>query len=187
VAGLPYPISEGGDLGDYAAVRLFEDRARLIRPGFRSAAEDESVARVCHLVAGVPLAIELAARWMRSATPDVIADRLASGLDLLATSAPDVERRHQSLRSVIDGSWQLLTDDERRVLARLSVFRGGFTLDAAGVVAGATLPLLAGLVDHSLVNVAEDGRYAIHELLRQYVAEQLAGDPADEQVSGVKC
>jgi tetratricopeptide (TPR) repeat protein len=129
------------------------------------------------------LAIELAARWMRSATPAVIAERLASDLDLLATSAPDVERRHQSLRSVIDWSWQLLTDDEQCVLARLSVFRGGFTLDAAGAVTGATLPLLAALVDHSLVSVAEDGRYVTHELLRQYAAEQLAGDPADDQAT----
>jgi predicted ATPase/class 3 adenylate cyclase len=183
VTGLPYPASEDGDLGDYAAVQLFEDRARLIRPDFGSAADDQDVARICRLVAGVPLAIELAARWVRSVAPAVIADRLTSDLDLLATSAPDVERRHQSLRAVIDWSWQLLSDDERRVLARLSVLRGGFNLDAAAAVAGATLPLLAGLVDHSLVNVVQDGRYAIHELVRQYAAERLAGDPADGQTT----
>jgi predicted ATPase/class 3 adenylate cyclase len=182
VTGLPYPQSEDTDLHNYEAVQLFEDRARLIRPDFHPANEVD-VARICRLVAGVPLAIELAARWMRSTTPAVIADRLASGLDLLATNAPDVERRHQSLRSVIDWSWQLLTDEERRVLARLSVLRGGFDLDAAAVVADATLPLLAGLADHSLIEVAEDGRYAIHELLRQYAAERLAVDPAAEQTT----
>ena len=131
----------------------------------------------------MPLAIELAARWVRSATPAMIADRVAGGLDLLETSSPDVERRHQSLRSVIDWSWQLLTDDERRLLARLSVFRGGFDLDAAAAVAGAGLPLLSGLVDQSLVTVGEDGRYDMHELLRQYAAERLAADPADEQAT----
>ena len=178
VAGLPYPSSEDGDLGNYAAVQLFADHARLIRPARRPAA-DQDVGRICRLVAGVPLAIELAARWVRSVTPAVIADRLAGGLDLLATNAPDVERRHQSLRAVIDWSWQLLTDDERRLLARLSVFRGGFDLDAAEV-AGATLPLLAGLVDQSLVAVGEDGRYDMHELLRQYAAERLGADPAEE-------
>jgi predicted ATPase len=183
VAGLPYPAPDAADLGDYGAVQLFEDRAHLIRPSFGSAADEQDVARICRLVAGVPLAIELAARWMRSATPAVIAERLASGLDVLATSAPEVERRHQSLRSVIDWSWQLLTDDEQRVLARLSVFRGGFTLDAAGIVASATLPLLAALVDHSLLSVAKGGRYVTHELLRQYAAEQLAGDPADQQAT----
>jgi predicted ATPase/class 3 adenylate cyclase len=180
VAGLPYPASDDRDLGDYAAVQLFQDHARLIRPDLGSAADDQDVSRICRLVAGVPLAIELAARWVRSVTPAVIADRLTSDLDLLATSAPDVERRHQSLRAVIDWSWQLLSDDQRRVLARLSVPRGGFDLNAAAVVADATLPPLAGLVDHSLVNVVQDGRYAIHELLRQYAAERLAADPAEE-------
>ena len=94
VAGLPYPASQAGDPGEYAAVQLFEDRARLLRPGLRSAEERQKVAHICRLVAGVPLAIELAARWMRSTTPAVIAEQLASGLELLVTSAPDVERRH---------------------------------------------------------------------------------------------
>jgi predicted ATPase/class 3 adenylate cyclase len=180
VEGLPYPPPDADpDARSWEAVQLFEDHARLLRPALRPAA-DQDVARICRLVAGVPLAIELAARWVRSVTPAVIADRLAGGLDLLATSAPDVERRHQSLRAVIDWSWQLLTDDERRVLARLSVLRGGFDLDAAAAVTGATLPLLAGLVDQSLVAVGEDGRYDMHELLRQYAAERLGADPAEE-------
>jgi predicted ATPase/DNA-binding SARP family transcriptional activator len=182
VPGLPYPPpGAGADAAGYEAVQLFEERARLLRPGFLAA--DEDVGRVCRLVAGVPLAIELAARWVRSASPAAIADRLAGGLDLLETSSPDVERRHQSLRSVIDWSWQLLTDEECRALRRLSVLRGGFDLDAATAVAGAGLPLLAGLVDQSLVAVGEDGRYDMHELLRQYAAERLAADPADEQAT----
>jgi predicted ATPase len=91
-----------------------------------------------------------------------------------------VEQRHRSLRAVIDWSWQLLSDQERDALGRLSVLRGGFDLDAAAAVAGAGLPLLAGLVDQSLVMVGEDGRYGMHELLRQYAAERLAADPAAE-------
>jgi predicted ATPase/DNA-binding SARP family transcriptional activator len=183
VPGLPYPPAGAGvEAAGYEAVQLFEARARLLRPG-TVAADAEGVARVCRLVAGVPLAIELAARWVRSASPAAIADRLAGGLDLLETSSPDVERRHRSLRAVIDWSWQLLTDEERRALRRLSVLRGGFDLEAAAAVAGATLPLLAGLVDQSLVAVGEDGRYNMHELLRQYAAERLAADPADEQAT----
>jgi predicted ATPase len=183
VPGLPYPPAGAGvEAAGYEAVQLFQQRARLLRPG-SLATDAEGMGRVCRLVAGVPLAIELAARWVRSATPAVIADRLAGGLDLLETSSPDVERRHQSLRSVIDWSWQLLTDDERRLLARLSVLRGGFDLDAAAAVAGATLSLLAGLVDQSLVTVGEDARYNMHELLRQYAAGRLAADPADEQAT----
>nr|BFE73026.1 hypothetical protein GCM10020092_063270 [Actinoplanes digitatis] len=175
VPGLPCPPPGAGADG-YAAVQLFEERARLLRPGFVTGADLEGTARVCRLVSGVPLAIELAARWVRSARPAAIADRLGRGLELLETTAPDVERRHRSVRAVIDWSWHLLTDEEERALQRLSVFRGGFDLDAAAAVAGAGLPLLAGLVDQSLVTVGEDGRYDMHELLRQYAAERLAAD-----------
>ncbi|MFI7542044.1 ATP-binding protein [Actinoplanes sp. NPDC049599] len=170
VPGLPGP----------EAVQLFAERARLLRPGFAAGAGDEGVDRICRLVAGVPLAIELAARWIRSAAPPVIADRLAAGLDLLATASPDVEPRHRSLRTVVDRSWELLTAEERGVLRRLSVLRGGFDLAAAAAVAEAGLPLLAALVDQSLVAAGEDGRYGMHELLRQYAAELLAADPAEE-------
>jgi predicted ATPase/DNA-binding SARP family transcriptional activator len=183
VPGLPYPPAGAVDVASYEAVQLFEVRASLVRPGFRLAADADGVARLCRLLAGVPLAIELAAHWVRSATPSVIADRLAGGLDLLATSFPDVERRHRSLRGVIDWSWRLLTEQERLVLARLSVLRGGFDLDAAAAVAGATLPLLGALVDQSLVEAGEDGRYGMHELLRQYAAERLAADAADERAT----
>jgi predicted ATPase/DNA-binding SARP family transcriptional activator len=180
VPGLPYPPAGAGEeAARYEAVQLFQERARLLRPGL-AAADAEGTGRVCRLVAGVPLAIELAARWVRSASPSAIADRLAGGLDLLETTSQDVEQRHRSLRGVIDWSWQLLTGEERRALARLSVLRGGFDLEAAAAVAGAGLPLLAGLVDQSLVAVAEDGRYGMHELLRQYAAERLAADPAAE-------
>ena len=181
VPGLPYPPA-GADTeaAGYPAVRLFEDRARLLRPGFGPAADLAAVGRVCRLVDGVPLAIELAARWVRSASPAAIADRLAAGTELLETTAADVEPRHRSIRSVIDWSWELLGDGERQALGRLSVLRGGFDLDAAAAVAGAGLPLLAGLVDHSLVEVGEDGRYGMHELLRQYAAQRLAADPAEQ-------
>jgi predicted ATPase/DNA-binding SARP family transcriptional activator len=184
VPGLPYPPpGADAEAAGYEAVQLFEERARLLRPGLEAAAGAEGAGRVCRLVAGVPLAIELAARWVRSASPAAIADRLAGGFDLLETTSPDVERRHRSLRSVIDWSWQLLTDDERRALRRLSVLRGGFDLEAAAAVAHAGLPLLAGLVDQSLVAVGEDDRYHMHELLRQYAAERLATDPAEESAT----
>ena len=180
VPGLPYPPAEAGaDAAGYEAVQLFAERARLLRPGFP--ADAEGAGRVCRLLAGVPLAIELAARWVRSASPAAIADRVAGGLDLLETTSPDVEPRHRSVRAVIDWSWQLLTEGECRALRRLSVLRGGFDLEAAAAVAGAGLPLLAGLVDQSLVAAGEDGRYDMHELLRQYAAERLAADPAEEE------
>ena len=180
-SGLPYPPPEAeAEAAGYPAVQLFEDRARLLRPGFRPATDLAAVGRVCRLVAGMPLAIELAARWVRSASPAAIADRLAAGGELLATTAPDVEPRHRSMAAVLDWSWELLGDGERQAVARLSVMRGGFDLDAAAAVAGAGLPQLAGLVDHSLVELGEDGRYGMHELLRQYAAQRLAADPAEQ-------
>jgi predicted ATPase/DNA-binding SARP family transcriptional activator len=181
VPGLPYPPPGAeAEAAGYPAVRLFEERARLLRPGFGDSADLAAVGWVCRLVAGVPLAIELAARWVRSASLAAIAERLAAGAELLETSAPDVEPRHRSIRAVIDSSWQLLDDGERRALRRLSVLRGGFDLEAAAAVAGADLPLLAGLVDHSLVELGGDGRYGMHELLRQYAAQRLVDDPAEE-------
>ncbi|WSG36091.1 hypothetical protein OHA72_32335 [Dactylosporangium sp. NBC_01737] len=179
VPGLPCPPSGTGAAGiaGFAAVQLFQERARLLRPGVE--ADVEGAGRICRLVGGLPLAIELAARWVRSAAPTAIADRLARGLELLETTAPDVEPRHRSIRSVIDASVRLLTDEERRALRRLSVHHG-FDLAAAAAVADAGLPLVAGLVDQSLVTTGPDGRYAMHELLRQYAGERLAEDPAEE-------
>ncbi|MET8306790.1 BTAD domain-containing putative transcriptional regulator [Micromonospora sp. NPDC005173] len=181
VPGLPYPPpGADADAAGYEAVQLFQERARLLRPGFPAIVDAEEVGRVCRLVAGVPLAIELAARWVRSASPAAIADRLADGLELLETTAPDVERRHRSLRAVIDWSCQLLTDEEHRTLRRLSVLRRSFDLAAASAVADAGLPMLASLVDQSLIAIGGDGRYEMHELLRQYAAESLSTDPAEE-------
>ncbi|GGM71799.1 hypothetical protein GCM10007977_086990 [Dactylosporangium sucinum] len=179
VRGLACP-PPGADAAGYDAVRLFVERARLLRPDLTTADAAEAAGRLCRLVAGMPLAIELAARRVRSAGPGVIADRLAAGLDLLATTAPDVEPRHRSMRTVIDWSCRFLTDEEARALRRLSVLRRGFDLAAAEAVAGAGLAVLAGLVDQSLVAVGDDGRYELHELLRQYAAERLAADPDEE-------
>ncbi|MET7420166.1 BTAD domain-containing putative transcriptional regulator [Dactylosporangium sp. NPDC005555] len=176
VPGLPYP-PQGAPGDGYAAVRLFQERARPLRPGVE--ADVDGAARICRLVGGLPLAIELAARWVRAAAPGAIADRLEHGLELLSTTAPDVAPRHRSIRSVLDASVRLLTDEERRALRRLSV-QHRFDLAAASAVAGAGLPLLAGLVDQSLITATPDGRYTMHELLRQYLAERLAEDPAEE-------
>jgi predicted ATPase/DNA-binding NarL/FixJ family response regulator len=161
------------------AVRLFVERARRVRPDFAYAGERSAIVRICRLVEGLPLAIELAAAWAKTLPCDAIADEIERNLAFLETSLHNLPPRHRSMRAAFDHSWVLLTPEERAVFGRLSIFRGGFTRDAAGRVAGATLPTLAALLDKSLVRYETDGRYHLHELLRQYAEEHLQTDPEE--------
>ena len=124
----------------------------------------------------MPLAIELAASWMRALPCDEVADEVARGLDMLTTHARDIEPRHHSMRAALDRSWGLMAPDEQAVLVRLSVFRGGFSRDAAATVAGASSALLSALVDKSMIRREAGGRYSMHELIRQYAREQVEPD-----------
>ena len=141
--GLPV---HGGDATDEAAqssaASLFEERARRVFPAFDLAAERDAVQRICRLVEGIPLAIELAATWTRVLSCAVIGDEIVSNLAFLTSAMRNASDRHRSMQAVFDRSWELLSQEERGVLARLSVFRGGFQRRAAEQVAGATLPLL---------------------------------------------
>jgi predicted ATPase len=169
-----------GSAGDSAAVRLFVDRARQVESGYTLSDEERPhVQRVCHLVNGMPLGIELAAAWASTLPCSEIADEIERNLGFLETTMQDIPERHRSLRAAFDQSWRLLSDDERRMFSRLAVFRGSFTRDAAAAVAGAGLPELHGLVSKSLVRRADIGRFELHELLRQYAAEQLAVEPSE--------
>jgi predicted ATPase/tetratricopeptide (TPR) repeat protein len=171
--GLEVPAGESA-VDETAAVRLFAERARQARHSFDLDAERGAVARICRLVEGLPLAIELAATWARTLSCEAIADEIARNLGFLSTSLRNVPARHRSMEAAFDHSWSLLPPDQRDAFARLAVFRGGFTRDAAAQVAGATLDVLAALIDKSLVQRAAGGRYAMHELLRQYAGAQLA-------------
>jgi predicted ATPase len=131
------------------------------------------VARICQLVDGLPLGIELAAAWAHVLSCREIADQIERNLDFLAVSRCDVPERHRSMRAVFDHSWHLLSEDERRVLSRLSLFRGGCTREAAEHVASATLAVLSSLIAKSLLRRTEAGRYDLHELVRQYAQEHL--------------
>ncbi|MCL4294601.1 MAG: tetratricopeptide repeat protein [Anaerolineae bacterium] len=172
----------------YSAVQLFVERARRIRRDFVLADELLSVARICQLVEGGPLALELAASWVKTLPSEVIAAEIARNLDFLTTKLRNVPDRQRSMRAVFDYSWQLLSEAERSVFKRLAVFRGGFQREAAERVARASLPILLSLVDKSLLRSEPDGRYQMHELLRQYAAEQLVLSPADvAQVYDLHC
>ncbi|HWQ11688.1 MAG TPA: tetratricopeptide repeat protein, partial [Roseiflexaceae bacterium] len=220
LAGLPYPRGteeHGAESGwvmpeapapvppsHYPSVELFVQAAAAVAPGVAFDARAlAAVARICRLVDGSPLGIELAAAWTRLLSCEEIAAEIERSLDFLEGGARDAPARHRSLRAVFDYSWGQLSDDERRALRGLAVFRGSFTRQAAADVLTdhqvlrtedtvlredraehaargtqhAALRTLASLVDKSLLRRAQGGgeatRYELPEVLRQYAAEQL--------------
>jgi predicted ATPase len=183
VQGLPVPESGQAEGSENTSVELFLQRARRAHVGFNGRPEDyQAIVRICQRVDGMPLAIELAAAWVRTLTCDEIAQEIERGLDFLSTSTRDFPARHRSMRAVFDHSWKLLAEEEQAVLLRLSVFRGGFRREAAEQVAEATLAVLSALVTKSLIRRSSAGRYDLHELIQQFAAEQFAERP-DEQTA----
>lgn len=166
----------------YEAVRLFEQQARRIHPTFDLAAEIDQVFRVCYLLEGMPLGIELAAAWLRQLPLSMIRAEIEKSLDFPSSPLRNQPERHRSFRAVFEQSWQLLTDEEQQVLMGLAVFRDGFQPREAEKVTGASVLVLANLVDKSFLHLTEKGRYEIHERIRQYAEEKLHQQPAYETV-----
>lgn len=202
-------------LPDPMALRLFEERGNAARPGFRSDADPATAAagaEICRRLDGLPLAIELAAARLRMLSPRQIADRLDDRFRLLSSGSRTLLPRQQTLRAVVDWSWDLLDTAERAVLRRMSVFAGGCSLAAAeavcslsaggtgGTHAGITgheeevdfrdvAVLLGSLVDKSLVVAEESGdgemRYRLLETVGEYASERL--DEAGERTAVDRC
>lgn len=182
VGGLAFPEAGAAialeDYEGFSAIELFVQSARRVRPTFNLAAADlPVVAGVCRITEGMPLGIELAATWVQMLTVQEIAREIERSLDFLTTTLRNVPERHRSLRAVFEYSWRLLIADEQAALSRLSVFRGGFSLEAAQAVAGAALHLLLALIGKSLLRRSAAGLFEMHELLRQFTAHKL--DEAD--------
>jgi len=191
IQGLEFPktISEersemSGDAADryetrYTAVQLFLQAAKRILPGIEITQDDQVyLARICQLVEGMPLGVELAAGWVDTLSLEDIAAEIQDNLDFLETDARDIPSRHRSMRAVFNASWRQMTPEEQESFPGLSAFRGGFTRQAAQAVAGASLRLLNKLVNKSLLSYNRDrDRYEIHELLRQYAQEKLETKP----------
>ncbi|GLZ80909.1 SARP family transcriptional regulator [Actinorhabdospora filicis] len=167
-----YPVAP---LASADAVRLLAERGRAARPDFTvEGANRAAVNEICARLDGLPLAIELAAARLRSMTPAELAARLDARFRVLTGGDRTALPRHRTLRAVVDWSWELLDDAERDLLARLSVFAGGATLDAVEAVTDDDpLDALASLVDKSLVVHSADGRYRLLETIREYAAERL--------------
>lgn len=185
--GIP---TEASDVLESPAARLFLQSARRIQPDFEPAVGDiESLMSICSQVEGMPLALELAASWVDVLSLQEIAVEIQRSLDFLETGERDMPRRQRSMSALFESAWDRLRGSERQVFARLSIFRGGFTRQAAKTTTGASIRLLATLVDKSFLHYdSQRGRYQIHELLRQFGAEKLAQNPSElKQVRDQHC
>jgi predicted ATPase/class 3 adenylate cyclase/DNA-binding CsgD family transcriptional regulator len=187
----PADLAAPGRLAAFESVQLFVERAAMHRQGFAlDAANAAAVAAVCVRLDGIPLALELAAARLGSLSVPEISSRLDQRFRLLTGGSRTALPRHQTLRALIDWSYDLLNPEERMMADRLSVFAGGWTLAAAEAVTSAggaggwqVLDQLAALVDKSLVQAEEihgSTRYRLLETVRHYAAERLAGRPGSE-------
>lgn len=180
-----YPLdglmSQGASrAGGSDAADLFLGCVERANPSYQlTAVDQESINKICQMVAGFPLALELAASWTTVLSVPEIAAEISSGMDLLETARADMPERHRSLRAVCAYSVGALEQTDADVFHRLSIFRGGFSRQAAQEIAGADLMALSRLLDKSLVRLSGRNRYDLHQILRQYGVEKLLED-ADE-------
>jgi predicted ATPase/DNA-binding SARP family transcriptional activator len=188
----PFTGDTGGHIAGYAAVRLLADRAAAVRPDFTvDAANAADVARICRALDGMPLAIELAAARLRTLSATQLAERLDARFELLTGGSRTAVPRHQTLRAVVDWSWELLSEPEQVLARRLAIFSGGVRLPTAEQVCQdaalpveAVLPAIFGLVEKSFLAVDEgaESRYWMLETIRAYCAERLADAGEEDRV-----
>jgi predicted ATPase/DNA-binding SARP family transcriptional activator len=190
IDGMATPPSNAPDDLRYPALDLFLNAVHRAAPGKPVDADERAAAaQICRMVGGAPLAIELAAAWARHLPITTIATEIGCNMDFLAGSARSLPERHRGLRVVFEHSWRLLNAEERNAFSRLAILWRDFDIAAAEAVFNhgrerplgrpAALMLLADLVDKSLLRQVPNGRYTIHELLRQYAFERIAADPAE--------
>ncbi|QJR16155.1 ATP-binding protein [Usitatibacter palustris] len=178
VEGLPCPeIEDRARLESFDAPRLFIKAARRAGATINPAAEADAIVAICAAVEGLPLALELAATWTRVLGCEAIAAELRQGTEILRAADPAFPARHASIEAVFERSWQLLTPAERDVLGRLSVLRGGFSAEAARVVASASLPVLAALMDNSLLR-RDGARIFLHPLVQELAGARITPEDA---------
>ncbi len=171
VSGLDYEDSPDSD-----AVRLFARCAARNQPEFDLEEKRATVLRICRLVEGMPLALELAAGWLKMLSMEEVADEIEKGLDILADQHGNEGARHSSVRAVLNETWQRLTEAERTLLKQFSLFQGGASREAISEIIGAGLPILARLVNKALLRTNRKLRYRMHELVRQFAEAELCTD-----------
>ncbi|MCP4331157.1 MAG: AAA family ATPase [Gammaproteobacteria bacterium] len=180
VNGLEYVDAVESEAIDLDAVRMFAQIAHRNQPEFDVQEKLPAVLRICEMVEGMPLALELAASWLKMLSMDEIADEIEKGIDILADQYGSENDRHSSVRAIFIETWQRLTESERSLLKQFSIFRGGADRSAISAIIGAGLPMLVRLVNRALLRTTYQLRYRMHELIRQFAEEELAADPATE-------
>ncbi len=179
--GLPHPAPPGDHTWQqHEAVQLFIERVRQSDPDFDPAQAREPIIQICRLVEGLPLGIELAAAQSNAWSPETVADELTRGL-LLSTRMRDIPKRQRSLKTVFNYSWELLEEEFRPILAQAAIMRGSFNYDAFHAITGGSLTDLETLLTHALIRRAENERFDIHEMVRQFALAHL--DPTSLQAA----
>jgi diguanylate cyclase (GGDEF)-like protein len=179
LGGLEYPQSYGSLITPqaFSALQLFVERAAHSRPGFEVTPEVlPHIVRICQLVDGHPLALELAAAALRDYDPQQLAAGLHYDLDILQTNLQDIPEKHRSIHTTLETCWQKLTEEEQDVYRKLAIFDGGFTLQAAQAVAGASPPILTSLVDKCMLCGCTAERFRLQPLLKIHAQGKLTAD-----------
>lgn len=179
VQGMAFPhvadeiTAETTDLETYSAIELFLQSVRRADVNFTPSVDDMAhIIRICQLVEGMPLGLELAASWIRTLSCQEIAQEIERNLEFLNTNLRNIPARHRSLKAIFEQSWSRLTEQEQKALRQLAVFRGNFTREAAQHITNASLLDISSLIDKSLCRQQTNG-YDMHELLRQFAFAQM--------------
>lgn len=176
---IPLDVEDADELLKYGAVRFFVQCAQMTTPSFQLKRENIAhVLHICQAMRGMPLGILLATAWLPVLDPQEICTEIDQNFDFLETTLYGLPERQRSMRAVFNHTWKLLSSREQGILQGLSIFRGGFSRQAASVVAGASLPDIKTLASKWLVERDHLGRFILHELLRQYLVEKLDEDPS---------
>ena len=156
------------------AADLFVDTVKRLTPSYKDSSDHQAIIdHICQLTEGMPLALLLAAAWSDTLTLAQIAGEIERSIGFLEQEKSDLPQRHRGIRAVFEPTWERLTESEQLMLAKFSIFAGGCTYDAAQQITGATPSILQSLVNKALIIHSTEGRYEMHELLRQYAEEKL--------------
>jgi predicted ATPase/DNA-binding SARP family transcriptional activator len=186
VRGMAVPATTTDeDAESYSSIKLFLNNAYNVFPGFSYPQNREAIIKICQLVNGIPLGILLASTWVKVFHCHEIAAEIQKNINFLSTSAPDLDPRHRSLVAVFDNSWQLLSPEEQNLLKKLSIFRAGFSVEAAREIANASPFFLANLSDKSLLSRQQGDRYEMLSTFNQYASAKLAASKLEFEATKV--